>query len=104
LRKGVKRPSLGRILSELLSAGFNSREVARKLRVDEEVETALTILLSHGYVEKSSRPSSCAKCPFRDICGVSGGQRIYVITRKGVRLIKSLENEGMLSEASERDV
>jgi len=63
---------LERIL-ELIKAGKNVDEISRELSISrEEVEGALKILESMGYVERVELGSSaCETCPLKNVCSGS---------------------------------
>ena len=88
--------SLAKILRELISTGFTVNEAACKLKLSKEnIEAAITILLSHHYIIKLENRSACDKCPLRDSCKLAAdrSQVIYVITARGLRLINQVLGE-----------
>lgn len=91
-------PSLAKILKELISTGFTVNEVAHKLKLSKEnVEAAITILLSHHYITKLENRSTCDKCPLRDSCGLAANrsQTVYTVTAKGLRLMRQASGKDL---------
>lgn len=81
--------SLKRVLEELISTGFRVGVAAERLGVDKSlVEAALETLLAHRYVVKLEEKPSCVKCPLRGVCATSRPSGAYIVTRKGLRLLR----------------
>jgi len=75
---------LERIL-ELIKEGKSVEEIARELSIPrEEVEGALSVLESMGYVERVELGSSaCETCPLKSICPGSCFRfkgKVYTVT------------------------
>lgn len=75
---------LERIL-ELIKEGKSVEEIARELSIPrEEVEGALSVLESMGYVERVELGSSaCETCPLKSICPSSCFRfkgKVYTVT------------------------
>jgi len=73
---------------------FSKAELARRLEVSEEmVEQMLEELVRKGYLKAASISceQSCSACPMRDVCAVRGGNRLWVLTAKGLKIGLSTE-------------
>lgn len=75
---------------KLAAAGpFTAPLLAEKLGIGlGEAEALVGALLAHGYV-REVKPSDCASCFLRGVCGVrlTRGVRVYELTGKGLQLI-----------------
>jgi len=81
--------SLREALRAALRGPLTSERLAKELGLTVgEAEALIGALLSHGYLEEV-KPRSCASCPLALTCGIRErcSVRIYVLTRKGRRLL-----------------
>ncbi len=79
------------VLEAILEGKKNPSEIASELKLDrEEVEGAINILQSLGYVERIEKGSNaCSSCPLKKVCGgscVLPKSRTYVVTEKAFSL------------------
>jgi len=68
---------------------FSKAELARRLEVSEEmIEQMLEELVQKGYLKTASISceQSCSTCPMHDVCAVKGGDRLWVLTAKGLKI------------------
>jgi DNA-binding IclR family transcriptional regulator len=76
-----------RILRLLNSRCIDLETIKDRLRMSkEELDTGLTILETHGYIEKINYRNDCRTCAVYSKCN-STSPNLYRITEKGLRLI-----------------
>ncbi|MCL7383735.1 MAG: hypothetical protein LZ172_06350 [Thaumarchaeota archaeon] len=76
-----------RILKLINSRCIDPYTIIDKLKISkEELDTGLTILETHGYIEKVNYRNDCRTCPAYSKCDIKS-PNLYRITEKGLRLI-----------------
>ncbi|MEM2069351.1 MAG: hypothetical protein QXY32_06455 [Nitrososphaerota archaeon] len=72
----------------LISGCMDLNTLKNKLSTSrEELEVGLTILETHGYIEKTSFGEACRTCTLYSECR-SQNPQLYKITEKGMKQVK----------------
>lgn len=86
------RDILNKILGLLKSGCMDLNNLKNKLNISrEELELGLTILETHGYIERTNFREVCRTCMLYSVCRSvcrSPSPNIYKITEKGIKQIK----------------
>ncbi len=81
------RDTLMRILKLLSTECLDLNRILDKLKISRrELDTGLTILEAHGFIERIEYEDKCDKCPIYDKCNTRR-PALYRITEKGLRTL-----------------